>query len=87
VVHSPEVVAGFPDRFLPTDPAAATALKVRTLTKLYNMRGTPQGVWLDNLHRALDAAVAEAYGWPHTITDDVAMQTLLALNAARPKAE
>ena len=86
VVRSPEVVAGFPDRILPADPAAATALKDRTLTNLYNMRGTPQGAWLDNLHRALDAAVAEAYGWPHTITDEVAMQTLLALNAARPKA-
>jgi hypothetical protein len=34
-------------------------LKTRTL---YNLRGTPEGTWLDNLHRALDEAVAAAYG-------------------------
>jgi hypothetical protein len=53
----PEVVAGYPDRIVPKNPKAATILKSRTLTSLYNTRGTPQGTWLDNLHRVLDAAV------------------------------
>nr|WP_269060118.1 DNA methyltransferase [Citromicrobium bathyomarinum] len=55
----PEVVEGYPDRILPKDEAAAKELKKRTLTNLYNARPT----WLDNAHRALDVAVADAYGW------------------------
>ena len=38
----------------------------RTLTALYNARPT----WLDLAHRALDAAVLAAYGWPADVTDD-----------------
>jgi type II restriction/modification system DNA methylase subunit YeeA len=79
----PEVVPGFPDRLVPKDAAAAISLKGRTLTGLYNMRGTPEGTWLDNLHRALDEAVAAAYGWPVDITIDDALGRLLALNHAR----
>jgi hypothetical protein len=75
----PEVVPGFPDRLLPRNPAAAAILKKRTLTNLYNTRGTPEGAWLDNLHRA----VAAAYGWPADITTDEALARLLALNHAR----
>jgi methylase of polypeptide subunit release factors len=79
----PEVVPGFPDRLVPRNPAAAAILKKRTLTNLYNTRGTPEGAWLDNLHRALDAAVAAAYGWPADISTDDALARLLALNHAR----
>ena len=81
-----EVVAGFPDRILPRSPAAAQALKARTLTKLYNTRGTPEGAWLDGLHQRLDEAVAAAYGWPANITEEDALAALLALNHARPAA-
>ena len=84
----PEVVPGFPDRIVPKNAEAAAILKARTLTNLYNTRGTPAGTWLDNLHRTLDAAVAAAYGWPTAITDDDVLARLLALNHARanPKA-
>lgn len=83
VRHVPEVVPGFPDRILPRDAAAADLLKRRTLTNLYNMRGTPEGAWLDNLHRALDEAVAAAYGWPADLPDDEVLLRLLAFNQAR----
>lgn len=56
VVRAPEAVAGYPDRILPRDEAAAKELKKRTLTNLYNAR--PQ--WLANAHAGLDEAVAEA---------------------------
>ena len=78
----PEVVAGFPDRVVPKDAASATALRGRTLTALYNQRGTPQGAWLDTLHATLDRAVAEAYGWPVGLDNDDALARLLALNHA-----
>ena len=66
--------------------AAAAILRTRTLTKLYNTRGKPEGAWLDALHRALDAAVAAAYGWPDDIADDEVLARLLALNHAREPA-
>jgi type II restriction/modification system DNA methylase subunit YeeA len=83
VERIPEVVPGFPDRIVPRNPKAAAVLKTRTLTNLYNTRGTPEGVWLDNLHRALDAAVAAAYGWPADLSDDEILSRLLDLNRAR----
>lgn len=83
VERVPEVVPGFPDRTVPRNPKAAALLKTRTLTNLYNMRGTPEGVWLDNLHRALDEAVAAAYGWPADLSDDEILSRLLKLNRAR----
>ena len=79
----PEVVPGYPDRIVPKDPKAAAILKTRTLTNLYNTRGTPEGTWLDTLHRALDEAVAAAYGWPADLSDDDILGRLLALNHAR----
>jgi type II restriction/modification system DNA methylase subunit YeeA len=79
----PEVVPGFPDRIVPRSPRAATLLRSRSLTNLYNMRGTPEGPWLDNLHRALDEAVAAAYGWPADLSDDEVLARLLDLNLAR----
>jgi hypothetical protein len=80
----PDVVPGYPDRLLAVDAAAAKVLKTRTLTNLYNQRPT----WLDHLHRTLDAAVAEAYGWgadwrAGTLTDDAILARLFALNQAR----
>ena len=84
VVREPEVVPGYPDRILPRDEAAAAELKKRTLTNLYNARPA----WLDNAHKALDAAVAEAYGWGDDwaaglLTDDEILARLFALNQAR----
>lgn len=84
VVREPEVVPGYPDRILPRDEAAAKELKKRTLTNLYNAR--PQ--WLVNAHAALDAAVADAYGWGEDwragrLDDDEILARLFALNQAR----
>ncbi len=86
VVSVPEVVAGFPNRIIAKDEAAAATLRGRTLTALYNQRGKPEGAWLDALHRALDEAVAAAYGWPANLSDDDVLARLLALNHARPGA-
>ncbi len=74
-----EPVPGYPRRPVPRDEAAATQLKQRTLTNLYNQR--PQ--WLANAHADLDSAVAAAYGWPAEIQDDDFLQRLLALNHER----
>jgi hypothetical protein len=86
VVSVPEVVPGFPDRLLPKDAAATVTLRGRTLTALYNHRGKPEGAWLDALHRALDDAVAAAYGWPANLSDDDVLTQLLALNCKRAAA-
>ena len=75
-----EPVSGYPKRPVPRDEEAAKALKKRTLTNLYNAR--PQ--WLVDAHRALDDAVAAAYGWPEDISDEEVLRQLLALNQARP---
>ena len=53
----------------------------RTLTNLYNQRPT----WLDNAHRALDAAVSDAYGWPADLEDGEILERLLALNLERAR--
>jgi hypothetical protein len=84
----PEVVAGYPDRILPKDDAAAKELKKRTLTNLYNARPA----WLDHAHKALDEAVAEAYGWGddwrnEKLTEDEILSRLFKLNQERAKAE
>lgn len=68
----------------PKNATTAATLKTRIMTALYNTRGTPEGTWLDNLHRTLDDAVA-AYGWPADIATDEALARLLALNHARPR--
>ena len=72
-----EPVSGYPKRPVPRDEDAAKALKMRTLTNLYNAR--PQ--WLADVHAALDAAVAAAYGWSADISDDDALKELLVLNS------
>jgi hypothetical protein len=79
----PEVVAGFPDRLVPKNETAKATLRKRTLTALYNQRGTPEGAWLDGLHRTLDEAVAAAYGWPADLSEDEVLTRLLTLNLAR----
>ena len=80
----PEVVPGYPDRIIPK-PEHAAELKKRTLTNLYNQRPT----WLDNAHKALDAAVAAAYGWDDyspAMPDEEILGRLLALNLERSQA-
>ena len=62
---------------------SAAELRKRTLTNLYNQRPT----WLDNIHARLDAAVAEAYGWPADLADTEILERLLALNLERAEAE
>jgi type II restriction/modification system DNA methylase subunit YeeA len=86
VKRVPEVVAGYPDRILPVNETAALELKNRTLTKLYNARPA----WLDNAHKALDEAVAEAYGWGDDwragkLTEDEILARLFKLNQERSK--
>ena len=75
------------------------ALKDRTLTNLYNALQVWRGLdsmktkaaasdfapRLDELHRALDHAVCDAYGWEHNILEDEEeiLHRLLALNLGR----
>jgi len=67
------------------DPVRAKAARdnrdplKRTLTSLYN-ENPP---WLVEAHRRLDAAVFDAYDWPHDLSDDEILARLLALNLAR----
>ncbi|WP_299131936.1 DNA methyltransferase [uncultured Amaricoccus sp.] len=87
VVRVPEVVAGYPDRVLPKDEAAAVVLKKRTLTNLYNARPA----WLDHAHARLDQAVADAYGWGDDwragrMGEDEILARLFALNQSRTAA-
>lgn len=84
----PEVVSGYPDRILPKNDAAAKELKKRTLTNLYNARPA----WLDHAHKALDEAVAEAYGWGDdwragVLTEDEILARLFKLNQERAAKE
>ncbi|MFT8418998.1 MAG: class I SAM-dependent DNA methyltransferase [Acetobacter sp.] len=84
VVREPEIVPDYPDRILPKDEVAAKELKKRTLTNLYNAR--PQ--WLANAHAALDASVADAYGWGEDwragrLDEDEILRRLFALNQHR----
>ena len=73
-----EPVLGYPRRLVPRNEDAAKALKKRTLTNLYNTH--PQ--WLVDVHAALDAAVAAAYGWSANISDNDFLRELLALNGS-----
>ncbi len=81
VERVPDVVPGYPDRIVPK-PEHAAEIKKRTLTNLYNARPA----WLDNAHKALDAAVAAAYGWDDydpDMHDDEILRRLRALNLER----
>jgi len=68
--------------WLNPERADAAELKTRTLTALYNQRPT----WLANAHASLDAAVADAYGWPADISGDDALAALLSMNLEREQA-
>jgi type II restriction/modification system DNA methylase subunit YeeA len=67
------------DAWLNPPGASEAELKKRTLTNLYNQRPN----WLDLAHKKLDAAVFDAYGWPHDLTDEEILERLLALNLER----
>jgi type II restriction/modification system DNA methylase subunit YeeA len=71
-----EIVPGYPRRIVPLNDEAEAQLRQRTLTGLYNERPT----WLVNAHEALDAAVANAYGWPESISESDAVAELFELN-------
>uniref|UniRef100_UPI0025DC9EBB class I SAM-dependent DNA methyltransferase n=1 Tax=uncultured Nevskia sp. TaxID=228950 RepID=UPI0025DC9EBB len=73
-----EAVPGYPERIIPK-PGHEADLKARTLTNLYNAPPT----WLVHLHRALDEAVAAAYGWKWPLTDDEVLRRLFVLNQER----
>ena len=83
VKRIPEVVPGYPDRILPISDEAAAILRRRTLTNLYNERPA----WLVHAHRALDEAVATAYGWPADLSDEQILERLFQLNQERAKAQ
>ena len=71
----------YPDRIV-ARPGHEKDLAERTLTRLYNQRPT----WLDAAHKALDLAVAAAYGWADysaDTPDEEILKRLLALNLAR----
>ena len=61
------------------EQAGGAELKQRTLTNFHNQRPP----WLDLAHRKLDAAVCDAYGWPHDLSDEEILERLLALNLER----
>jgi hypothetical protein len=67
------------DAWLNPAGASEAEIKQRTLTALYNTRPA----WLDLAHRALDAAVLAAYGWPADLSGDELLARLLALNLER----
>jgi hypothetical protein len=81
VITPEEEKAGFPKRPV-AKPGHEADLKKRTLTNLYNQRPA----WLDLAHKALDQAVAAAYGWtdytPETPDEEI-LRRLLALNLER----
>lgn len=77
----PECVVGYPARPVPKS-GIESELKKRTMTALYNARPP----WLDHAHKALDAAVAAAYGWTDyspEMPDEEILRRLLSLNLGR----
>jgi type II restriction/modification system DNA methylase subunit YeeA len=67
------------DAWLNPSGLSEKELQRRTLTNLYNERPD----WLDAAHKQLDAAVFDAYGWPHELSDDEILARLLTLNLER----
>lgn len=81
VITPEEEKAGYPKRVV-AKAGFEVELKKRTLTNLYNQRPT----WLDNAHKTLDAAVAQAYGWKDyspDMPDEEILRLLLELNLRR----
>jgi len=67
------------DAWLKPPSLSEKELQKRTLTNLYNERPA----WLDAAHKKLDAAVFDAYGWPHDLSDEEILARLLELNLKR----
>ena len=67
------------DAWLNPPDLSEKELQKRTLTNLYNERPG----WLDEAHKKLDAAVFDAYGWPHDLSNEEILTRLLALNLER----
>ena len=42
---------------------------------------------LKDLHEQIDRATADAYGWPHNLSDEAILERLVALNAERAAEE
>lgn len=88
VITPEEEKAGFPKRPV-AKPGHEADLKKRTLTNLYNAKLAGKAAWLDMAHKALDQAVAAAYGWADytpEMPDDEILRRLLALNLERAAA-
>jgi len=66
-------------RWLNPEGATEAELKRRTLTNLYNQRP----MWLELVHRRLDCAVLDAYGWADDLMEEEILERLLALNLER----
>lgn len=90
VARMPEVVPYgstvpvFPDKVVPKNGHEQHVAQ-RTFTKLYNERPA----WLESAHRAIDAAVAVAYGWDDytpEMSDHEILRRLLSLNHSRSAA-
>ncbi len=84
VITPEEEKAGFPKRPV-AKPGHEADLRKRTLTNLYNARPA----WLALAHKALDQAVATAYGWTDysaEMPDEEILRRLLALNLERAAA-
>ncbi len=79
VIDAAEIVPGFADRLVAVDDNAERLLTGRTLTNLYNEKPD----WLVEAHRAVDIAVAAAYGWPADISEEEALAELFELNQER----
>ncbi|HQR04893.1 MAG: class I SAM-dependent DNA methyltransferase [Proteobacteria bacterium] len=85
IITPEEEKAGFPQRPV-AKPGHEADLRKRTLTNLYNAKQAGQAAWLDMAHKALDRAVAAAYGWDDytpEMPDEEILRRLLALNLAR----
>lgn len=85
VITPEEEKAGYPKRVVAKTGFEAE-LKKRTLTNLYNQRPA----WLDNAHKTLDAAVAQAYCWQDytpEMPDDEILRRLLKLNLERTEVQ
>lgn len=65
--------------------------KVRTGTALTDaeadVKARGRVLILKDLHDQIDRATADAYGWPHDLTDEQILEKLVALNAERAKEE
>ena len=71
------------DNWLNPPGLSESELKKKTLTNLYNAMPT----WLKMAHEKLDKAVFDAYGWPHSLSDEEILARLLALNLERAAGE